>query len=585
MAQKANQKPQSVSKQMLDRIYQLTNDYLVEAEREFVQNGLTSRHLLFALQDINLKKLLQLLNERWDDPVVTDGMHSIFSALQVLNRQIPSPQVYRYYMKILAVLGSGVQGEAISATIKTPGKYQNYGGIVAVKTYVPGQFEDAVSGIASIQREFFACRQLEKLNYPIFLRAYGIMNCTGSYQKDSSGDLGFCANDLPVSIITQFIQGSPIDKITISATDFYKCFLIFLFGLQKAKSVQLTHHDPHFGNVLYRKLPATWAIPVANGKFISTNIIPVVLDYGLARVDTPQGPIYAEGTIWESNGITSRYAPLHDVYKFFMWVIYQRMDWFRTFKFVIDFFHKNLTSWGFTELRKRNYIVPSQFRSVPLDTFIKYLENNAPPQFQMSNFLSTNAGKNHIYGIYSNKINFFNEIGIDLDKFATLSDSFQWYMYRATKQILDRWKRNEQTDEDMKLVKDLMRILPNQQRKLIEMIDDAVKIQIPEISNKYRQVRKDVDQIRHLGYVGDIAWSVKNEMKTIILAINDMIAIGKLDRKEMEPYRVQLSQKAHVLQQQLDYFLGAYQYYQRESRKNYIYEKMTRSIYPPSIRA
>lgn len=544
--------------------------YLDEAESAFVKNGQSSRNLLFSLQDTDLSRLLYLLNNRWDDPVVVNGMHRIFSALQVINKRVSSPEVYRYYLQILSYLGSGVQGEAYSATIPTPGKYFNYGGIIAVKTQFPaGLFGDE----QSLYREYLVGRELEKFNSPIFVKAYGIMNCTGSYQRDdTSPSLSFCAKNQPVSIITQFVQGEKIAKMRITAEEFYKCFLIYLFTMKDNEHRRLTHHDPHSENVLYRRLPATWAIPV-NGQYIKTNIIPVMLDYGLARLDTKWGSIYPEGKLYEQNGITPQYAPMHDIYKFFSWAIFSRMEFFNQFKFIINFFHRNITRTKFLELRKKIYIVPDQFRNYPLSGFIDFLERSAPQQYKPSRFLSNSSDNLHVYGVYDDKIDFFSYIGLRINTYVHLRNTFQWFLHRVTRRML-----NTYNDEPI-LTKDLLRILPIEENNLKGHLVAAVNQLMPHYRNLYYRARLDTEQIRILGYMGDIAINTVIYQRMLFIAINDMIVSGRLGRDEMESYRVEISNLMKQLHNMLKEFYPEYQRY----ASNKVYTNKIWNIYPPSL--
>lgn len=541
-----------------------------------MKNGLSSRHLLFDLPGIDLRKLTYLLENRWDDPEVVKGMKTIFLSLQAMNSRIPSPQIYRYYFQILSVLGSGVQGEAISGSFKKPsGSVEIYGGVVAIKSAIRAQTINSAQSWRDTQREFFVCRQLEKVNSPIFIKAYGLMLCTGSYEKDDTRKLSFCANDLPISLITQFIPGKTIDHLNISELDFYRCFLIFVYGLREAQNVMLTHHDPHATNVIYRKLPKTWAIPIkSNGrtKYIKTNLIPVLLDYGLARINTPRGPIYADGDFWLGNGVTPNYSPLHDVYKFLFWAIYVKPSFFNGFKFLIDFFYESLTHQQFVRLRDDYYIIPNALRNVGLDTFIEYLENNTPARFR--NMISDDTGGNHIYGIYNDRISFFNTIGVDLAKYATLTDSFQWYMYRSL---------SDQNLEKEKLTKDLLKILPSQMNNLIFIIDKAITEQIPKWTRRYKLDPRDEDHIKILGYMGDVAWTVKTEITTISLALNDMLKENRVDRVATENYRQKLSAKVAQLQTALNQYLNVYEYYLQKARTDKKLEKLFVAIYPPSL--
>lgn len=544
--------------------------YLDEAESTFVRNGQSSRNLLFSLQDTDLSRLLYLLNNRWDDPAVNNGMHRIFSALQVINRRVSSPEVYRYFLQILSYLGRGVQGEAYSATIPTPGKYFNYGGIIAVKTQFPaGIFSDD----QSLYREYLVGRELEKFNSPIFVKAYGIMNCTGSYLRDdTASSLSFCAKNLPVSIITQFVQGQKIAQMQITAEEFYKCFLLYLFTMKDNEHRHLTHHDPHSENVLYRRLPTTWAIPV-NGQYIKTNIIPVILDYGLTRLDTKWGPIYPSGKLYEQNGITPDYAPMHDIYKFLCWAIFSKMEFFNQFRFIINFFHRNITPTKFRELRNRIYIVPNQFRNYPLSKFIDFLERSAPPQYKPSRFLSNSSDNLHVYGVYHDKIDFFSYIGLHINTYVPLRDTFQWFLHRTTRRIL-----NTYSDEPI-LIKDLLRILPGEQFNLRYYLATAIQQRIPHYQNLYYRARFDTDQITILGYVGDIAINTVIYQKMVFRAINDMINAGKFDRAQMESYRVEISNLMKQLQSMIMQFYPEYQRY----ASNKVYENKIWNIYPPSL--
>src|SRR5579883_441544 len=80
----------------------------LKSEKEaFAKSDLTTQHVLLGLDEIDLENLRRLLENRWDDPSVFDGMRTIFSSLSMIEEELQAPVVYRHYLRILKILGEG----------------------------------------------------------------------------------------------------------------------------------------------------------------------------------------------------------------------------------------------------------------------------------------------------------------------------------------------------------------------------------------------------------------------------------------------------------------------------------------------
>lgn len=530
-------------------------DYAEESDETFAKSPLTLRHLLFSLPELKTSNLATLLDKRWDDIEVIDGIQTIFGALYSLNRVMKPHQIYRYFTNVISILGSGIQGEASSSTFKTI--KPNNSKLLAIKIV-----NDPTDGAAvnDLIQEFFVCRTLEKIanETPIFIKSYGLMNCSKSYESDDRGDLGYCARDIPISIVTQFIPGQMIYNMRISAEEFFKCFLLFIFGLKAAEKLRFTHHDPHIGNVIYRRLPARWSFPARwknQTYWIQANLIPVLLDYGLARIDTKNGPLVPTGLgpdRLRNNRITPEYAPMHDVYKYLFFIFTTNKPLFEEFSFIGKFFHPNLT-WEYVQrvIKPRNSIVPDQLRFRTLDTFITYLFENLPSRYRFDSYLSSTPGNYHIYGQYSDKINIFTEIGLDLRKYHSLTDTYQWYLYR---------KLPGKKLESKELITDLVRIIPGQVQNYFRFLDETINNYLPYWIEKFK-TPLTIQKLRILGYIGDIVSSINIEKRTIGTAMRDLLASRHISKNSYEEYQKSLNEKITRIQELLSVFQPVYQSY------------------------
>lgn len=357
-------------------------------------------------------------------------------------------------------------------------------------------------------------------------------------------------------MINQYVPGKEMTKAlkTMSADEFIRIFLILLFGLKEAEEFGYTHYDLHSSNVLHRQLPETWAIPITwkNRKYyLLTNAIPVVLDYGLSRIEDKGRVIFPASIDFAKEiGISEEYCPMHDVYKFLYYCLWINQDLFEDLKFLTRFFDNDLNLETLKKYYKEtNFIVPSRFRKYRLED---YLDSIIP---QLEKFLKQNPGENHVYGNYPTPVNFFTEIGIDLDRFSNLQDSYQYYLLK---------KMGVDNPEALQKIK---KILPRELPNFFKMIDETIsyvqKI-IPIIT------RADpMSQIDLLARVGDRIMTIDSEIevyRVVFKAIrfNDLKVYEKLDQNLSKLQSVM--KPLRVIYQQLQRF------------------KEIKSIYPPVLR-
>ena len=421
-----------------ERLRELQIIHKKNQEKNFASSNLTTSHLIFDIDNLDRDKLDKILENRWDDPQVSKSMQEIFAGLEILAEKIGTPLVYRHYLKILRILGKGVQGIVSGAEISA-----GVGGhlpAIAIKNIE--NVKDVVEKDALL-REFFVGMQLNKLQRvtPIFSKTYGMSNCSKLFTQTIPVDrrkkrdpVSFCANGEGITIINQFINGGQIgDSAKILTPDeFYRIYLILLFGLKEAEIYGFTDFDMHTGNVLLQDLKETMQFPLIwkDKKYlVKSRKVPKIIDYGLSRIETVVGTIYPTAPDWVTdNGIVDKYVPLHDIYKFILYYLLETESRFNSLKWLGEFFYPRGLTQNFvrTLWEKTNFVLPMEWQGGKLDDYIEYVLSRIP-----KGIISDQIGPEHEFAVYRDSFDFFSEIGISLEKYGNLRDSYQWYVYSS----------------------------------------------------------------------------------------------------------------------------------------------------------
>lgn len=515
----------------------LFKKYVQNAEANFAFSELTTKHMLFNLENIKENVLKFYLNQQFDRYEVLQNLNLIFGNLYVLSQRYGTPFIFRHYLKIIGILGEGVQGIVSSAELL---KNTN-NPVLVIKN------SKDTNEILSLKREFIVSQQLNKLSKktPVFSWSYGASDCSRVFSMVTSRKMGeikktplsFCTNNSSFTAINQLVPGEEYARLSKEMTKevFLKDFLILLFGLRIAgKEYGYTHYDLHISNVLQRKIEKTWAIPVEwNNKtyYIYTKTIPVIIDYGLSRIEIDNKVLFPTSPKWiVNNGITEKYFPLHDVYKFLYYslLFYKRL--FDELSFLTKFFDKNLDYEDLEDIRKStNFVVPKKFNEYSLDDYInsilpkvKYLLNLEPSNF-------------HVYGQYSNKINILNEIGINTTRFTSLRDSYQFY-------LLEKFGEGNE-----KAVEEIKNLLP------IELKNFQAELQtfLTTFENKYSKTFEsaiDNEEILNtLAIIGDNFLTFKFEIKTFNFCIKT-VKFKSSEIKKLTNILIEISDKTKYVE-------------------------------------
>lgn len=309
-----------------------------DAREMFARSPFTFHHLLFNLGSLDENKLKKLAFEQWDNPDVIAGYEVIFASLASLHQYLEDPQIYRHFLRVSKILGQGAQGSVSAASLSLGEP------TVALKNIEENYSQESV---LDLTREYIVGSLLSKVapKTPIFSHAYGLFSCSKVLIKKIGNKklpLTFCNLDAPATLASQLVPAEHTERLinerAFTEESFLKFLLLLLYGLRDAnEELEYTHYDLHPGNVLGRE-NQSMSVPVEGG-YITTDIIPAVIDYGLSRAKTPFGGIFAEG--WEGNRIFNKMNPIYDVYKFVMYCLYimilsdrdlyDRLKWLGTF--------------------------------------------------------------------------------------------------------------------------------------------------------------------------------------------------------------------------------------------------------------
>jgi len=127
-------------------------------------------------------------------------------------------------------------------------------------------------------------------------------------------------------------------------------------------------------------------------------------------------------------------------------------------KWLGEFFHQSFTYQQVMALREQtNFIAPPEFKDVTID---EYLAHIMP---KLGKYMTKQKPASHQYGRYENPIDFFATVGIDVNAFGSLRDSYQWY-------LLTKFGKQE------KYIKAVQDIIPQELLNLENFVDRRLKI-------------------------------------------------------------------------------------------------------------
>ena len=105
----------------------------------------------------------------------------------------------------------------------------------------------------------------------------------------------------------------PGDRRQIPLRDFYILILQVIAALEIAQtSFQFVHGDLHGGNVLVKQLAAPVAIQIEGGITFMTRYVPVIIDYGLARLEYNGEVLTSLNHNWNGGNLYGRLIPEND---------------------------------------------------------------------------------------------------------------------------------------------------------------------------------------------------------------------------------------------------------------------------------
>lgn len=476
MIRKSRENPDPLNERELERIQNLVarqyEDYTERTIASFSKSPITLSHILLNLDDIKEEELKFLLTYHFDDKNVVDAIRIIFGALFIATRKNSSYNYYQNFIKIVNILGQGVQGVVSSAEF---GPDLNNVPTLAVK----GVSGNHPLDLFSLQREFMVGWQLASLfkETPIFSQVIALVSCSGII-TDKKDIVGFCEKeDVIASSISLMVEGKSFQKTQLTGERFFKLFLMVLDGLKKASRFEYVHYDLHYENVFCRKLPFDINFTLnltGRDEYLYTNEIPVVLDYGLSRITTPNGEVsyptyfkdgeavYGPKMMLEHMGISSSYSPLHDVYKLFFFTVYGQPDLLRDVAWMARYFYSSpiLPETPKQIREEHNFILPPEFRNDTLQMYIDWMVQQ--PEYR--NYLLKRPFGKEIYGQVE-KINVFERIGVDLNKYHRIDDSYEWYIYKNF---------NTNQPNRKKILEELRKLYPKNYNSFLDDLDEAI---------------------------------------------------------------------------------------------------------------
>lgn len=473
--------------------------YPLYQERLLATSSVTIADVLTSLNNLNRDKLYEFLQNRFDDPMVYNALRLIISCIDIVART-SELNPYNYYLKVNNILGSGVQGAVASADFKN----DSPGPILAIKTL---NRHNRVE-IENLKREFMVAWFLRDfiLETPIFNQTISINGCSGFVQEEENA-IAYCENkDEQVSIINSIVEGHPISNYQFTESLFLPIFLLLLDGLNKVKHLEYVNYDLHTGNVMLRKLSKKMAFPITLGgkkRYLMTQYIPVIIDYGFSRIKTPAGVSMIKYLVENDNvldkddledyGVYDSYIPLYDVYTFLFYILLYQQN--SDLYWLGHFFMETITKDILADISvKTNFILPRQFTNYRIEHYFNWIQQH--PNY-LNILLDNPPPGARVYGQYS-ELNVLREIGITSSDSRPISSSMDWYLYYHAGNRTLKYRR----------LLEIERKYPEFYTQYLAQIDNVIAL---AEYNQYLLASNSDDQKLIMAHLGDSIVALRNE--------------------------------------------------------------------------
>lgn len=485
----------------------------------FINSSLSPADILTRLDEIDQRKLAQLVEDHFDKPEVYRALKIIFAAIDI-SSNVGNFNPYNYYIKLFNILGSGAQGQVASAGFN--GKTEKP--ILAIKSQEkPNDIE-----INSLKREFLVGWILNSYHRqtPIFSHMISMNGCSGLVMSGKKKILSFCENKSSQASVISTLAGIPIDMYSFSDYDFIRVFLLLLDGLNKAKKSRYVHYDLHPGNILIKELKKEMAFPInlrGRKEYLVSKYVPVIIDYGLSRIDyldkvsyprevVLDGDYLNEDMIRRELAITKDYFPMQDIYRFlFSWLWINKEV--KLNQDLVRFFEPNLNKEVLQRVRKGAFRAPRNFIPYQILDYFNWLQNQS---FFSDPLISEVPTGVHLYGS-GDKINVFRYIGMTDKKSDKISSSIDWYLYYYLDNSKDQIAHLNRINSKY----------PQFYSSFLKQIDHTLSF----VRSNKNFLQKPFDQqLLVMGKLGDLIVALKNED----IAIGTIKKYFKLDQPEAD---------------------------------------------------
>jgi len=489
-------------------------DYIVEKQEKdynewinaiFTNSNLYISTILANIDDIDGKKLKWLLIERFDDPNIIDFIRFLFASIKLAQGLDKEYNYYNHFIKAIEILGSGAQGTVSSGSLNN----KNVENILAIKNV--NNFNDIES--LNLKREFMISLQLSKLfdQTPIFSQGISLIPCSNVVTSLDGNIAGFCERmDRGPASVNLLVPGPTFFRAIFTADEFYRAFIILLDGLTKSSIFNFVHYDLHTNNIIMRKLAEPVSFPISlNGRleYIEAYKIPVIIDYGLSRIDTDYGISNVNYFLTDGKYIgqtllkkiynnSSDYFPLHDIYKFLFNSFYKFPQLLSSLFWIGRYFHtENITVELLNDLRKnRNFILSDNFKTYTHQDFYYWLRNQ-PEYINLLNHKPTAR----IYGKHK-PIDLYKELNINFYKYNHIDKISEWYFYKIF--------------GDPNVENEMFQIVSEKYNIFYQSFIDKIKnfIYATEYNLKYlSDYISDETKMNIMGTIGNLFIDLKNE--------------------------------------------------------------------------
>jgi len=382
-------------------------------------------HILIGLNNIPDEELTNDLRTQWDNMRLLNFLQEIFDDIVAYSKKTSPEEVIHYYLKLVKILGRGVQGVVSQASLL------DQKGILTIKN----------SSRETVLHEFLVSQTLKDIS-PVFSNNFAVVPCSPLLSVDNEA-ISFCQTDSALTLISQFVPGFNVSILT--RDEFVKCILILLDVFYKSAPLQFNHNDLHDQNVLIRKFESPVLVNINLPNLlpfrIKTSAYPTIIDYGFARIvgkNKLMGPINAK------YGLIDSYRPLFDIYKFIHFAVYHNPKLYVETLFA--FFGPGSSEEGyFSQLKLENqyFVLPKRFYNSTIGDYVKSLKDLIP-------FFETKDTNLHVVGQYPPE-DFYQRYGLSLPK--TPDNSFEQKVAVQLKKAIGKapiW-----ADETMEFVEEL----------------------------------------------------------------------------------------------------------------------------------